>query len=71
MLKGFKKPFHVHFTLIFCLFFGTRGGGDLFIFSLLQKEFKTVSYSSSFYCYGFHSISQMCPIQKCKKREAL
>lgn len=72
MLNGFKKPFHVHFTLIFCLFvFWHKGEGGLFIFSLLQKEFKTVSYSSSFYCYGFHSISQMCPIQKCKKREAL
>lgn len=66
--KTFSCSLYINFLFVCFL---AQGGGDLFIFSLLQKEFKTVSYSSSFYCYGFHSISQMCPIQKCKKREAL
>lgn len=65
--KTFSSSLYINFLFVCFL----AQGGGLFIFSLLQKEFKTVSYSSSFYCYGFHSISQMCPIQKCKKREAL
>lgn len=64
--KTFSSSLYINFLFVCFL-----AQGGLFIFSLLQKEFKTVSYSSSFYCYGFHSISQMCPIQKCKKREAL
>lgn len=68
--KTFSCSLYINFLFV-CLFFGTRGGGDLFIFSLLPKEFKTVSFSSLFYCYGFHSISQMCPVQKPEKREAL
>lgn len=51
MLKGFKKPFHVHFTLIFCLFVFWHKGGGICLFFLCYKR------SSRLYLIAAHFIA--------------